>query len=166
MRFLTRDAFTAKEAVSLEALIEEAYEEAKKYQPVRSSRLSYENGVQPIIVTCDRPALRHALMEILLNALQANPADAKICVRAHLEGDPKTRSEVRIEIQDNGPGFPAEVAQHAVDPFFTTRNVGLGLGLAVSRKIIEAHQGTLTLGNAQDNHSGVVRISLPSGAHV
>ncbi len=162
MRFLARDSIVAKEAFPLEQLLEEAYEEAKKHQPVRTSRMTYENGTEPVILAGDRSALKHALTEVLINALQANPADAKIGVRTRSNGNGGGESDVSIEVQDNGPGFAADLVQRASEPFFTTRNVGLGLGLTVSRKIIETHQGHLDVGNSPENHSGLVRISLPS----
>lgn len=162
MRFLARDSLMANEAFPLGPLIEEAYNDARKHEPVQSARLTYENGTHPVIVAGDRPALKHAFTEVFINALQANPADAKIGVRTNPGSEPKTNGSVRIEVQDNGPGFAPETAARAPEPFFTTRNVGLGLGLTVSRKIIETHHGSLVIGNAPDSHAGLVRISLPS----
>ncbi|MFO1496996.1 MAG: ATP-binding protein [Verrucomicrobiota bacterium] len=164
MRFLARDTIAAREAFPLEPLIEEAYEEAKRYQPVRTSHLNYDNGAQPVILAGDRSALKHALTEVLINALQANPADAQIGVRTEA-GPEGNGTGIKIEVQDNGPGFAPELVDKAPEPFFTTRNVGLGLGLTVSRKIIETHQGNLAVGNAPDSHSGLVRISLPFAAN-
>ena len=68
-------------------------------------------------------------------------------------------SAVTIEVQDNGVGFSAEAARKIPSPFYTTRNVGLGLGLAVSQKIIETHHGKLEI---VPSPSGLVRISLPA----
>jgi len=67
----------------------------------------------------------------------------------------------RIEVQDSGAGFSAEAADKASRPFFTTRNVGLGLGLAVTNKIIQTHSGKLEIPPPQDGQPGLVRISLP-----
>jgi len=67
--------------------------------------------------------------------------------------------EVTIEVQDNGGGFTAEAARRVPSPFYTTRNVGLGLGLAVSQKIIETHHGRLEI---VPSPSGLVRVSLPA----
>ncbi|MEI2724244.1 MAG: ATP-binding protein [Verrucomicrobiota bacterium] len=161
MRFLARDALVTHEPIPLSSLIEEAYQEARKYQPAKAGQLKYENGGKPVFVTGDRAALKHALTEVMINALQANPADPKVGVR--LETDPNGAAEagLSIEVQDNGGGFSPEAMLKGVAPFYTTRNVGLGLGLTVTRKIIETHHGKLELVQAPAGHSGIVRISLP-----
>ena len=72
MRFLARDAVASQEAFPVSALIEEAYQEARKYQPVKTAQLKCENSGKPVFVTGDRAALKHALTEVMINALQAN----------------------------------------------------------------------------------------------
>ncbi|HKX62601.1 MAG TPA: ATP-binding protein [Verrucomicrobiae bacterium] len=159
MRYLARDAVLSREAVPLSQLIEEAYREAQKHQPAKSGKLNFDNGAHPIILSGDRQALRHALAEVFLNALQANASDAKVAVRAQTESDAHGTEWVHIEVVDNGTGFTPEAAQKAPTPFFTTRTVGLGLGLCVTRKIVECHLGRLTIPGA--GKPGTVRISLP-----
>jgi signal transduction histidine kinase len=161
MRFLARDTLASQEAFPIAPLIEEAYQEACKYQPTKSAQLRYDSGDKPIILNGDRAALKHALAEIMLNALQANPADPKIGVRLHAEANGSRANALEIEVQDNGAGFSAEAMRYAPAPFFTTRNVGLGLGLMVSRKIVETHHGKLEILAPKSGHAGVVRISLP-----
>jgi signal transduction histidine kinase len=161
MRFLAREALLSHEAFPVAPLIEEAYEEARRYQPVKAPELKYEAGTKPIVLTGDRAALKHALAEVMLNALQANPSDPKIGVRLHAEGVENGPRGLQIEVQDNGGGFTPEAAQNASAPFFTTRNVGLGLGLTVTRKIIETHHGKLEILPPKSGQNGLVRISLP-----
>jgi signal transduction histidine kinase len=162
MRFLARDSSLSQEAFPVNPLIEEAYEEARKHQPVKSAQFKYEDEAKPIVMTGDRAALKHALTEVILNALQANPSDPKIGVRLHADANGNgVVHDLQIEVQDNGTGFTAEAAQKAPAPFFTTRNVGLGLGLTVSRKIIETHHGKLEIVPRKTGQSGLVRISLP-----
>ena len=161
MRFLARDALVTEEAFPLAPLIEEAYEEACTHQPTKAAQLKCEAGSKPIVVTGDRAALKHAFAEVMLNALQANPADPKIGVRLHAESSGNGLQGLQIEVQDNGTGFTPEAAQKAPAPFFTTRNVGLGLGLTVSSKIIETHHGKLEIISPKPGQAGVVRISLP-----
>ncbi|MGO8678710.1 MAG: ATP-binding protein [Limisphaerales bacterium] len=164
MRFLARDSLAAQEAFALGPLLEDAYQEARRCQPGKNCQLKYDTGNKPIILTGDRLALKHALSEVMLNALQANPADPRIDI--HLRADQLADGNgghlgVQIEVQDNGPGFTADAAEKASTPFFTTRNVGLGLGLTVSRKIIETHRGKLEIVPPKSNQSGIIRISLP-----
>ena len=161
MRFLARDTVVSNEALPLAQLIEESYQEAQKHLPVKSARLKYEDGTHPVILVGDRAALRHALSEVMLNALQANPADAKIGVRTLTDTESNGGRWVHIEVKDNGTGFTAEAAQKVPEPFYTTRNVGLGLGLTVCRKIVETHHGKLAIVSPKAGQAGVVRISLP-----
>jgi signal transduction histidine kinase/CheY-like chemotaxis protein len=160
MRFLARDGHIEQEAFAVEKLIEDAYQEARKHQPADAAQLQYENGGKPIIITGDRAALKHALSEIMLNALQANPKSPTVGVRLQTSGS-NGHQDLQIEVQDNGAGFTAEAAEKAPSPFFTTRSVGLGLGLTVSRKIIETHHGKLEIIPPQNGQSSVIRISLP-----
>ena len=162
MRFLARDALASQEAFPVAPLIEEAFAEARKHQPSKAAQLKCDTGGKPVLVTGDRTALRYALTEVMINALQANPADPKVGVRLNAEGRDGEHKGLEIEVQDNGEGFTPEAMQRASAPFYTTRNVGLGLGLAVSRKIIETHRGKLEIVPPKTGHAGVVRISLPA----
>jgi signal transduction histidine kinase len=162
MRFLARDSLISQESFPIAPLIEEAYQEACKYQPAKSAQLRYDQAGKPIILNGDRAALKHALAEVMLNALQANPTDPKIGVRLQTESNGSTSAQaLQIEVQDNGSGFTPEAMQNAPAPFYTTRNVGLGLGLTVTRKIIETHHGKLEILPSKTGHAGLVRISLP-----
>lgn len=163
MRFLARDALTSAEPIPLSPLIEEAYQEARKYQPVKSAQLKYDNGGRPVFITGDRAALKYALTEVMINALQANPGEPKVGVRLAADAA-DADGGLQIEVQDNGGGFTPEAAQKAVQPFYTTRNVGLGLGLTVTRKIIETHRGKLEIVPPKAGRSGIIRISLPMDA--
>jgi signal transduction histidine kinase len=70
------------------------------------------------------------------------------------------RDAVRVELIDEGPGMPPEVAEHVFDPFFTTKPQGSGLGLAIVRKIVDAHDGTIDLQTAP-GHGTLIRVTLP-----
>ena len=161
MRFLARDAAISQDAFPLKPLIDEAYQEARRYQPAKATEIKCENGDKLIIVSGDRAALKHAFAEVILNALQANPANPKVGVRLHAELNGNGARDLQIEVEDNGGGFTSEAALKASAPFYTTKNVGLGLGLAVSRKIIETHHGKLEIISPKSGKTGVVRISLP-----
>ena len=160
MLFLARDTVVRSEPVPVAKLIEDAFLEAQKFVAPKPANLIYDSGGQAPMVSGDRAGLKQALSEVLLNALQANPPDAPVHVRSGMDVDASGRW-VRIEVRDAGPGFTEESAQRAVEPFFSTRNVGLGLGLAVTRKIIETHHGKIEIAPKGADKSGIVRISLP-----
>lgn len=98
---------------------------------------SVQLDVQPNLprIEADEALLRQALFNLLLNAVQAVPAQGQIQVVAQRVG----ASEVAIEIRDNGPGVPPELRTEIFKPYFTTHETGTGLGLAVVQQIVLAH---------------------------
>jgi signal transduction histidine kinase/DNA-binding NarL/FixJ family response regulator len=160
MLFLARDHLVRNEPMSVTKLVEDAFHDAQRFVAPKPANLIYDSGGQTAMVTGDRAGLKQALSEVMLNALQANPPDAPVHVRTGLDSDANGRW-VRIEVRDAGPGFTEEAARRAAEPFYSTRNVGLGLGLAVTRKIIETHHGKVEIAPQAAEKSGTVRISLP-----
>lgn len=163
MRFLASDNVTKVESVPVKQLIEAAFREARAYHPSPSVLLQYESSGEPLAVACDRQGLQHAFAEIILNALQASDSSGQVQVRARLETDASGSRWANIEVQDSGEGFSAEAAGKASEPFYTTRKVGLGLGLAVTNKIIQTHSGKMEIPASDGRSPGLVRISLPLG---
>jgi nitrogen fixation/metabolism regulation signal transduction histidine kinase len=161
MRFLARDNHLELQTFPVGKLIEDAYQEALKHQPAEAAKLQYKKTSHPINLTGDRAALKHVLSEIMLNALQANPKVPVVEVQLHTAPGTGGGQDLQIEVQDNGSGFTTEAAKQALSAFYTTRIVGLGLGLTVSQKIIETHHGRLEIIPPQSGQPGIVRVSLP-----
>ena len=160
MRFLAREGQFESETFAVGKLVEDAFQEATRHQATAGASLKFGIFDKHLTVVGDRAALKHALAEIMLNALQSNPGNAKIDVSLTTAGSNGDRS-LLIEVHDNGGGFSVETAKRVPAPFFTTRQVGLGLGLTVSQRIIETHHGKLEI---VPSPTGVVRVSLPLGA--
>jgi two-component system sensor histidine kinase HydH len=99
--------------------------------------------------------IRQLLLNILQNARQASPEGKRPRVRVTSEG----RSLV-YEVKDFGPGLPAGAEARIFDPFFTTRTNGTGLGLAVARRVVEMHGGTIMATN-QPEGGALFRVVLP-----
>jgi nitrogen fixation/metabolism regulation signal transduction histidine kinase len=65
-----------------------------------------------------------------------------------------------LTIEDNGPGFSADILKKAFEPYVTTKSHGTGLGLAIVKKIIEEHEGIITIENVK-NSGALINIQLP-----
>ncbi len=149
-----------RDSVQISDIIVEAFHEAHTFHPGKKlAQLQFNKDISPWKISGDHKALRHAFSEIILNALQANPEDPNVAV--NLSQNESGFAELCVEVRDAGAGFDVETAQRAPEPFFSTRNVGLGLGLTVSRKIIESHHGKIEIPLPRKGESGLVRISLP-----
>ncbi len=94
-------------------------------------------------VRCDGIQIEQVLMNLILNGMEAMvdtpPDDRRICVRSECVG----RSAVRLSVSDCGPGLTPAEADRVFDAFYTTKADGLGLGLTISRTIVESHGGSL-----------------------
>ncbi|MBC8001134.1 MAG: response regulator [Opitutaceae bacterium] len=161
MRYLASDRPVSSASIPVKQLIEGAFTEARLQQPFEKALMQFENGGPQLQIPGDRAGLQHAFAEVILNALQSNALSPQVVIRTDSETDANGRRWVRVEFRDNGAGFAPEVARKASEPFFTTRNVGLGLGLTVSNKIIETHRGKLEI---SPTTPGLVRITLPADA--
>jgi signal transduction histidine kinase len=113
-------------------------------------------------VTGDATQLRQALLNVLVNARQLvdNHASEASDIEIEVMRGTGPRAPVRIEVRDRGPGLTEEEATRAFEPFFTRRPEGTGLGLAITRRIIEAHGGTIQIA-PRPGGGAVVAIELP-----
>jgi signal transduction histidine kinase len=98
----------------------------------------------------DREKLRQAFLNILINAIQATPAGGNVTIDAASDHTAYT-----VTFCDTGSGIDRETMERIFEPFFTTKADGTGLGLAVTRKIIEGHNGTVDVASGQDKGTTV-----------
>lgn len=111
----------------------------------------------------DRILLQQVIINLMTNAIQAMQAvpaeQRRLTVRIAQDGE-----RIGIEVGDTGPGFSGQAAERAFEPFFTTKSTGMGLGLAMCRTIIIAHDGEIAIGNADEGRGGKVSITLPAAS--
>jgi signal transduction histidine kinase len=115
------------------------------------------------LIQADEHQLMQVFTNLLTNAYEAMDGRGRIVISAerrrvgdHAEG----HDAVLVEVSDDGPGIPADVAENVFDPFFTTKPQGSGLGLAIVRKIVNAHDGRLDL-RTTPGHGTTIRVTLP-----
>ncbi|WP_275112953.1 sensor histidine kinase [Rhodopila globiformis] len=105
----------------------------------------------------DRTQIQQVVVNLVRNAVEAMAGQPdrtlRIATRRHAEG-------VRLCIADTGPGLPPVVQQAPFQAFVTTKQTGLGLGLSVSRKIVEAHRGAIGFASAPDGTT--FHVDLPA----
>ncbi len=103
----------------------------------------------------DPTQIKQVILNLLLNALDALQPQGhlRVSVRERFTapsnpGEPRTLAGILIGVVDDGPGIPAESLEKIFEPFATTKESGTGLGLAICRRIVEAHDGSITVKNA------------------
>ncbi len=161
MYFLARDGAALLDRLPVRQLVEDAFRDAQTMYGGKSTNLHYEDGEPITLPACDKNSLRHALAEVMLNALQSDAASPQVWVKTAVIAESDGRDWLVIDVLDNGAGFNSETSLRGSEPFFTTRNVGVGLGLTVTRKIVETHQGRLEARPEPKEKKGHVRIALP-----
>jgi len=111
----------------------------------------------PLPVLGDPDKLKQVILNLMKNSIEALGSQGDLTVETVRLGD---RAEVRVT--DSGPGMSEEVLAQIFDPFFTTKKTGSGLGLPVSRKIIEDHEGGAFVLESREGQGTSVRLSLPA----
>jgi len=107
------------------------------------------------IAMADKDHLRRVFINLVRNALDAMEEEGQLQVRTDICDE-----AVRVSIADTGTGIPPKVLPRIFDPFFTTKAKGIGLGLAISKRIIEHHGGQLVV-QSELCHGTTFTITLP-----
>jgi two-component system sensor kinase FixL len=123
--------------------------------------LDIPDGLPPVLG--DRVQLQQVLLNLILNALDAlkgvGGQDRTVSMAARCETD----QVVEISVADNGRGIAPDQIDRIFEPFFSTKSRGLGMGLSISRTVIEAHGGRLWAENSADG-GATLRMTLPLAA--
>jgi signal transduction histidine kinase len=116
---------------------------------------------QQPVVRADRVQLQQAIINLVLNAFDAVASAEREPREVSIEVVPRAPGRVAVLVRDSGAGIPAAMLPRIFDAFFTTKPTGLGMGLAISRSIIEAHGGRLSVSSAPGRGT-IFEASLPS----
>jgi two-component system, LuxR family, sensor kinase FixL len=143
LRSLLKRRSLDPQSIELPGVIDEVLSLVQADAAARQVRLVCSAAPGLPRVLGDRIHLQQVLLNLLVNAMDAldgcRPDQRIIQVHAHLT-DP---AFVEVRVSDSGPGIPAEFLDRLFESFFTSKTNGMGLGLSVSRTIIEAHQGKI-----------------------
>ncbi len=121
--------------------------------------MAWRPPAEPVTIEADAVQLRQVLLNLLLNAIDAVGEGGEVTVEVRPAGQPSEdgadsslgtkrralQDSVAIVVSDSGPGVPDDLKEKVFEPFFSGKETGIGLGLAVSRRIVENHGGAITL---------------------
>jgi signal transduction histidine kinase len=123
-------------------LIERAVELLQGQARRKGIELRRQFRADAAVIRCDGELMVQVFLNLILNAVQILPPAGSVVVSTMRMVD-----GLRIEVADDGPGVPPECRSRVFDPFFTTREGGIGLGLTVTHQIVATHGGTIAVDN-------------------
>jgi signal transduction histidine kinase len=157
-----RPRAAAPRAVDVADLLEETLSVAPPASGIAAT-IDDVAGLPPVLA--DRDQLRQVLLNLLTNAYEAMQTGGSVRLSAQLCGD-----GIEVTVRDDGPGMDEATAQRVFEPFFSSKIKGTGLGLAVSKRIVESHGGSLSLDSAEGDGCTarvwlpLARVDAPAGA--
>lgn len=145
----------AQVLVNLWVVIQDARHRIEDHPAVTRRDVTWNTDCPDISILADRDLMAQAVSEILLNGIEFGGPTPEITISAS-----EINGHVVIIVEDTGPGFTAEGLDLGLDPFYTTKTVGAGMGLTRAKRIIDEHQGGMEIGNTEAG-GGRVTITLP-----
>jgi signal transduction histidine kinase len=136
----------------LPGILDEALSVVNIPDPIKVS-VDIEEGIPPLMV--DRTAIRRVLSNLITNAVQAMPLGGQLTIRVF-----SAEGAASINVEDTGEGIPKENMDKMFEPLFTTRAKGQGLGLAVCKRLVEAHGGSIAIGSRVGRGTRV-KVTIP-----
>lgn len=143
LREFTTRGDTEKAPEDVKHLVEEAGALALVGSRERGIKSVFEFGPDSGMVVADRVQIQQVLINLMRNAMEAMRESPRreLVVRTR----PISPERMQVEVEDTGPGISDEIASQLFQPFVTTKAGGMGIGLSISRRIIESHGGDLTV---------------------
>ena len=136
MLIFARGDAVLDETISIEALFDEL-QIASEVLTRSGFECQWHTDCPQALIRCNRESLIGAMLNLIENALQAAGEGARLQIHAQLA----ETGEIRMWVQDNGPGIPEALRNQITEAFFTTRAQGTGLGLSVAQVVAKAHKG-------------------------
>ena len=159
LRGATREEFTLA-PLSLQNLLRDAINLLRHELQARRVQLDLKLSAASDRVNGDERQLHHAVINLLINALESmNGSGGHLTVATEVI-DLRQRPHLRTSITDNGSGISPEHLARLFSPFFTTKKEGTGLGLAITRRIIQEHNGAITV-DSKVGHGTTFNVFLP-----
>jgi len=136
-----------------EGNIQVLIKDIQRLYPHRKIQLELAEGLP--LLQMDEDRVRRVLINLIENAAQADPENHLITIRTRW-----AKNVVEVSVSDQGSGIPPEVQKKIFEPYFSTKKSGIGLGLAITRKMIEEHGGEIWV-ESEENKGSKFTFTLP-----
>ncbi|MFC0577565.1 sensor histidine kinase [Paraburkholderia solisilvae] len=166
IRTLARKSAPNRAPFELNALIEESVMLIQREIGVHAVELDLQLAQGELMIVGDRVQLQQVLINLMMNAIQAMASMVAVAGRPRrlaLRSSRTADHEVRVDVEDSGPGIAEADLQQLFQPFFTTRAEGMGMGLSICRSIVESHRGRIRAA-AQPGCGATMSFVLPISA--
>jgi signal transduction histidine kinase len=163
MRSLFKRQTLASAALDLRELVEDTVAMARPDAEARHTKLKLEMPPHLPAAQCDRVHVQQVLLNLILNGMDAMDGIPKNRRSLSVRVAETKNGNVQVAVTDCGIGIAPDDADHVFEPFFTTKSNGMGMGLAISRTIIEAHGGELWLNSSAMDGTTFTFILPPAG---
>lgn len=152
---ISKEKILQKELFNLKELLQET---VAPYKNMLSERITFKEKYegQNFDFLGDRDKMKTALRNILTNAIEAIQTKGEIKIKAS-----KGKDKITLEIKDTGIGIKKEMLEKIFEPYFSTKEVGTGLGLPIAKKIIEDHGGSIKA-SSKKNEGTRILVTLPT----
>lgn len=153
--FISKPLTDQKKIESLHSMIKDVIMLLQSQAHLKNIKIDWLVS-EELYTYCDRSQIKQVLINIIKNAIEATEEDGMVKVEVHLDDE----GRLEIDIIDEGPGIPSDIFEKIGEPFFTTKQSGTGLGLMITKQILEKQNGRLFIVKSNENGS-IFRITLP-----
>jgi PAS domain S-box-containing protein len=147
-----------KEAVPIQLLLEDLKRILTEDPQFARCHLSISGAEGRVL--CDPAMIQPVFLNLCLNAVQAMCGKGSLAVTAETTAETTAEGACRITIADSGPGIPVSIREQVFEPFFSTKGKGTGLGLSVALRVVELHDGAISIACPPEGGTRIT-VSLP-----
>lgn len=152
-----------KSPCDVAALVDQVVSGVRERARLQAVKIDVRTPPRPVVAEVDPNQLRQLLYNLAYNALDAQPTGGRVLIAVGCnDGPSREDGEVSIRVEDDGPGLPARLGEKIFEPFVSTKDAGMGLGLSICRRIVESHGGELVAATGAEG-GAVFTVRLPRG---
>jgi len=162
IRDLFKKSAPEKVRVNINEVIEETLALIRSEALKKNVSFKRELGSQLPFVLCDRVQLQQVVLNLMMNGIEAMSSVDERIRQLRIRSARQDPNQVLVTVADSGTGIDPQIIRRIFEPFYTTKPQGIGMGLAISRSIIEAHSGRLWAEPRTDQGASL-QFTLPAG---